>query len=276
MSSKKLRPVFKMHGGKYYLANWIISHFPSNYTALNYGEPFVGAGSVFLNKKPSKQEWINDLHRGIVSIWLAMKDRPYEFLGRLTNLEYCEDSFNEALIAETTDLKGVDLALNEFVLRRMSRGGLKKAFGWSDRQRGGLPGDVNAWVTILEQLPAVIKRVANTWVTYHKAVDAIRGMSSSDTVIYCDPPYLPATRQSPSAYECDMAEEDHVELAEALNQFKGKVILSGYASPLYEELYDGWVQRKRLIANHASQQKKKQHKEECLWMNYEPDPSESK
>jgi len=268
--SKKLRPVFKIHGGKFYLSDWVIGNFPDNYTELNYGEPFVGAGSVFLNKKPSRQEWINDLDRGIVSIWLALKEKPYEFLGRLNALEYCENSFNEALIAELTDIKGVDLAINEFILRRMSRGGLKKAFGWSDRQRGGLPGDVNAWRTILEQLPAVVKRMENVCVTYNNAFDIIQKMNSADALIYCDPPYLAQTRQSPNAYECDMIEEDHVKLAETLNQFQGKVVLSGYPSPLYDELYSGWVQKRRLIANHASQQKKKEHKEECLWMNYEP------
>ena len=37
-----------------------------------------------------------------------------------------------------------------------------------------------------------------------------------------------------------MTVEEHQELAEALNSVKGRVVLSGYASPEYDKWYAGW------------------------------------
>ncbi len=37
-----------------------------------------------------------------------------------------------------------------------------------------------------------------------------------------------------------MTDEQHEQLGQLLNQVKGKVILSGYDSPLYAKLYKGW------------------------------------
>jgi DNA adenine methylase len=43
-------------------------------------------------------------------------------------------------------------------------------------------------------------------------------------------------------------EDGHRELAGALRECRADVILSGYASPLYDELYEGW-HRHELRAN---------------------------
>ena len=37
-----------------------------------------------------------------------------------------------------------------------------------------------------------------------------------------------------------MTVEEHLEFAEVLNSVKGHVVLSGYASPEYDEWYRGW------------------------------------
>jgi site-specific DNA-adenine methylase len=65
-----------------------------------------------------------------------------------------------------------------------------------------------------------------------------------------------------------MAIDDHIELAEVLNSFKGKVLISGYPSRLYNKLYKTWTCEKRKMPNHASQQKVKPIKVELLWKNF--------
>jgi DNA adenine methylase len=65
-------------------------------------------------------------------------------------------------------------------------------------------------------------------------------------LLYADPPYLESARQSagrgPSYLHELRTEDEHRELAEALRSCAAAVILSGYDSPLYAELYDGWHQ----------------------------------
>lgn len=53
MSMKVKQPLIKIHGGKWYLADWIISLFPVNYQYMVYCEPFLGGGSVLLKKEKS-------------------------------------------------------------------------------------------------------------------------------------------------------------------------------------------------------------------------------
>src|SRR5690606_39270215 len=70
--------------------------------------------------------------------------------------------------------------------------------------------------------------------------EIIRRYDTPETLFYCDPPYLLSTRNGHVGYKYEMTVEEHRELAEALNSVKGHVVLSGYASPEYDEWYRDW------------------------------------
>ena len=53
-------------------------------------------------------------------------------------------------------------------------------------------------------------------------------------LLYCDPPYLKRTRRSKRRYRFDYEESDHVELLTLLAAVPCQVMVSGYASALYE------------------------------------------
>lgn len=268
MSKKVLRPAFKIHGGKRYLAKWIIEHFPQGYQDMVYLEPYCGAASVLLNKEPSLEEYINDTNKGIVNIFKAIRDTPKEFIKRLKKFSYSKESFESALQKDGL-AEGMDLALNEFILRRMSRGGLKEAFAWSNRERGGKPGDVNAWETIIELLPQIADRIEYAFIFNRKALEVINAFNNENTLVYADPPYLPDTRVSKKTYkEDEMSIDDHIELLNNLIKFKGKVIISGYESTLYKKTLAEWNMKSKKVASNASQQKTKPTKTECIWINY--------
>jgi len=268
-TKKRTRPVVKIHGGKYYLCNWVIDAFPKNYQEMIYVEPFCGAGSVFFNKEPSREDTINDMDKGIVHIMWALRNETREFIGRLKRLKYTEETFNRVKKKlEKNPEDYMDYAVAEFAVRRMSRGGLKKAFAWSNRERGGKPGDVNAWETMLKLLPELAEKLQGAYVLNKPAVEVIKAFDNPNTLVYCDPPYLHSTRTATDAYDLELTEDDHIELAVALNAFKGKAAISGYYSALYRDLYDGWTCKRKRIANHSSQGKSKKQKTECLWLNY--------
>ena len=52
--------ILKYPGGKWRIADWIISHLPPHKIYL---EPYFGSGGVFFNKEPSYLETINDIRR---------------------------------------------------------------------------------------------------------------------------------------------------------------------------------------------------------------------
>jgi DNA adenine methylase len=256
-----------MHGGKFYLKEWILSYFPANYEEMEYVEPCGGACNVLLNKIRSKREIYNDLDKDLYNLVYCLKTQPVEMSSRALEIPYSEESFLAALQGTK---EGVEGAINEMVSRRMSRGGLKKNFSWSKRKRGGLPGDENAWRSFThDHLPRICDRLADIEVSNKHVIDLVNEhRDNTNALIYLDPPYLSTTRTAQKAYTVEMTDKEHGALADLLRNVKCKVLLSGYYSSLYAKMYKGWKMHAKEIANHAGQAKNKQRRIECLWSNF--------
>ena len=84
-------------------------------------------------------------------------------------------------------------------------------------------------------------------------------------LLYCDPPYLHSTRTSGRRYRFDYEEQDHIHLIELLKQLPCKIILSGYPSPLYDDLLSDWRTMELQVMNQAGVRTEK------LWFNYPPE-----
>ncbi len=96
------------------------------------------------------------------------------------------------------------------------------------------------------------------------------GHGSPNVLLYVDPPYLGSTRVS-GGYRHEMkTEAEHRELADALNACRAAVVLSGYDSPLYLELYDGWHVTR--IPTTTGQGGSREERTEVLWCNRAPVP----
>jgi hypothetical protein len=80
--------------------------------------------------------------------------------------------------------------------------------------------------------------------------------------VYCDPPYLQATRSSGRRYRFDYDDQDHVELLGLLKSLPCAVMLSGYPSRLYDELLRGWQSVELQVMNQAGVRTEK------LWFNF--------
>ena len=266
--SQKIRPLFKCHGGKYYLSSWIIKEFPFDYEDMVYCEPYVGAGSVALNKKKSKEEIVNDINSNVVDMYKAIRDDGKAFISKIKRINYSEKAFLDALKKKGVSTDYVENGINEYIIRRMSRGGLGETFSFSERQRGGKPGDVNAWETMVADLKLIQARTEE-WIILNKdALDLIKAWNDSNCLLYLDPPYLPSTRTAKSAYDFEMTEEQHIAMLNAINNTKAKVVLSGYNSKLYREHLEDWKMIKKSMPNHSSQEKTKKRRMECLWKNF--------
>ena len=70
-------------------------------------------------------------------------------------------------------------------------------------------------------------------------------------LIYCDPPYLHATRTSKRRYRYDYEEADHIALLTLLKTLPCSVILSGYPSALYDEALSGWQSLELQVMNQS-------------------------
>lgn len=262
---RKLRPPIKRHGGKAYLARRIVALMPPHRA---YCEPFLGGGSVLLNKPPAPDyEVAGDADAGLVNFWRVLaSDRS--FPGLAAAIPYAEGSFREAATWDGGEAR--QWALRYLVRNRFSRGELGESFAWSDRLRGGQPGDVNAWDTIRAELPRIAERVRDVAFRHGDAVPLLLSHDGPETLTYCDPPYLHETRTARDAYDHEMTREQHETLLDALLACRGVVMLSGYRSPLYDDRLAGWHRVEWDMPNHAGQGASKQRRVECLWSNRPP------
>jgi DNA adenine methylase len=265
-TASKLRGPTKHHGGKAYLARRIIAYFPPHRIYL---ECFAGGLSILLNKPRSKVEVAGDLNLGLIRMWQTLRDHGSEVLRRLVETPYTEEAWRDATLEVDCSYE-IEHAVAFIVANRMSRGGLGKSFAWSERLRGGQPGDKNAWETMIrDDLPRVIDRIRDVRFEHGDAlrlIDVFKG--DREALIYADPPYLPATRTHRKAYACEMTREEHEVLLAQLRACKAKVFLSGYRDPLYDEALVDWTRHEFEIANHSGQGRTKQRRVECLWENH--------
>jgi len=194
----------------------------------------------------------------------------------LTLTPYSEAEFLEAAeeVAEgDVEWDDIELARRDFVRWRLSIGGRGDSFSFTLHRPRRLMADVvSGYLSMIdEQLPLIVDRLRVVQILCRPASDVIARWDSPETLFYCDPPYLPETRAKGSrdVYAHEMTEQGHIELAALLNRVHGKVVLSGYPSSLYDELYAGWRRIEIDIANHSAGGKEKQRRCECLWLNYD-------
>lgn len=259
--------LIKIFGGKYFLKHWIIENFPGGYEDMEYFEPCVGAGNIILNKNKSVKETISDANPNLMALWRSVQCLPNHLQELLKDLYYTEETFERYRLAKpTTDLS---IGIKEYVISRMSRAGLKRDFAWSERLRGGLPGDENAWNNSINNLPIISERIKNANIIHESVVNSLlRTIDNTNTLFYIDCPYLHETRITKNAYEFEMTFEQHEEYLDIARIHEGKLLISGYWSQLYMDKLNGWNTTTKKIVNHSSQQKHKSLKEEVLWKNY--------
>ena len=237
---------FPIYGGKHYYADRIISENPEHRV---YVEPFAGAANVLLRKPHAEVEILNDLDGEIVNFFRVLRDEAsFDRLCRTLDLTpHAREVFEQAVDEPASD-DPVERAHRFFVVARQARGGLgtgnvtKSSFSVSTRKRNAMAENVSKWLTAVVGLDDVAARLKTVEIEHLPAIELIRKYDAEDVLFYCDPPYLPETRNGGKAdtYRHEMGVEDHVELLGVLRACQGQVVLSGYPSALYDERLVGW------------------------------------
>lgn len=236
------------------LIEWVIENFPENYEDLTYIEPMCDNACIFLNKKKSKEEILNDLDYGITSILKSLRDEPKEFVDKVKRVRYTERTFNMAQKRASKQPEDyVEAGVNEYVLRCMSRSGLKKHF---------LKSNKNGYFLSNKELNLISKRIINTNILNVNAFKIIKNWDEEDSLIYLNPSFIPNEKEkNKDNNEEKMTIDDHIQLLDLVKNARGKVIINGYSSPLYNRNLKEWRTKKK---NKIFSKSKMQ----VLWMNY--------
>lgn len=268
----RINPPLKYHGGKHYLAPKIIALMPSH---THYVEPYAGGLSVLLAKDPEGvSEVVNDLNRELTNFWrvLQVPSLFAKFLRIEEATPFSEAEYGWANRQPDRIDSDPALAAHAFFIRcRMSLAGRMKAFAplSRNRVRRGMNEQAAAWLTAVEGLPQVHARLKRVVILNRPALDVIRSQDGPGTLFYLDPPYLHEARASVGQYgDYEMSQKDHEELLSLIRLCEGKIMLSGYASPLYDFSLKGWTRHTFDVPNNAAGGKGKRRMQECLWTNF--------
>lgn len=244
--SSPSRPIMRYYGGKWRLAPWIISHFPQHRV---YVEPWGGAASVLMRKpRTAHTEVYNDLQDEIVNVFRILRDPASAAeLQRLLQLtpfarseqdlayEYCEDRVERARRTIVRAFQGFGSAGTQ---AKGEKGWRRTGFRANAMRSNASPS--NDWAAYPEQIPRFVERLSGVLIEQWPALELIPRFDRVDTLFYCDPPYVPESRATGHVYGVEMTAEDHRRCAEVLHSVKGMVVLSGYPSALYDDLYADW------------------------------------
>lgn len=269
MNKPPTRPALRYYGGKWKIADWIISHFPRHRC---YTEGFGGAASVLLRKPPSRVEVYNDMSDEIVNLFRVLRNTEQAAeLRRL--LDLTPWSRSEWLASYELCPDPVEQARRTIVLSYMSYKSSKaltrKTNGWRSISSGHhrLPHEFQAYTQCLAEITARLKDVM---IEHRDYASVLSQHDSSETLHYVDPPYLGELRADRrNTYQHELwSIEDHQKLAEFLHTLEGYVIISGYPSQEYEAWYEarGWS-TSSCMATTSAAVTGKSSRIEMIWLN---------
>jgi len=263
------RPALRYHGGKFRLAPWILRFFPPHNV---YVEPYGGAASVLLLKPRVGAECYNDLDGQIVNIFRQLRDpiAALELQRRVALTPFARDEFDWSYEPAVDEMD----AAHKLIVRSFMGHGSDSATrgcrtGFRSKLTDGRVLPAYEWATWSETIPAFTRRLAGVLIENRDAIEVIGRMDHANALMFIDPPYVHSTRSAITGrsakthgYRHEMNDVEHRTLAATLHAVKGMVVLSGYPSALYDELYATWERfERKAMADSAKA------RTEVVWLN---------
>ena len=266
------RIVFGWYGGKFSHLDWLLPLLPD---CNHYCEPFAGSGAVLINRAAAPVETYNDIDGDVVNFFRVLRDHHDDLIRAIGLTPFSREEYHLAIYGDEEGVSGVERARRFYIRARQTRTGLAQTASlgrWAncrDTSRAGMSGVVSRWLGGVEALDEIAQRLIRVQIENRPAVDVIKLYDGSETLFYCDPPYLHATRGDSKAYGFEMNENEHREFAAAVNRCKGMVAVSGYDHPLMDELFspDRWI---KTIGPNKTNHSTKGTRQEVLWTNFAP------
>jgi DNA adenine methylase len=238
------RPALRWHGGKYLLAERILAFFPPHRC---YTETFGGAASILLQKPRAHAEVYNDLDDQVVGLFRVLQDpasatRLIELL-RLTpfarrEFQIAYDVTDDPIEAARRLVIRSFMGFGSNAHSATARGHRSTGFRSNSNRSGTTP--ARDWANYPDALPAIIERLQGVVIENRDALTLMCRHDGAQTLHYVDPPYLQETRRREHMYRHEMTAKDHIKLLAGLRKLAGMVVLSGYASDLYDQRLKTW------------------------------------
>ena len=217
--SKSAKPFLKWAGGKSRIAKTIASSFPHSFNC--YFEPFLGSGAVYFEISP-QTGILNDSNKMLIGTYEIIKEKPLELIKEMSSIE------NEYNLLSSIDEKAAFYynvrkkynarQANDIIVAAQFIF-LNKA-GWNGMYRENAKGNFNIPFGKREKLKIYEKETIMAVSKDVQRIDFMCGdykdaalKAKKGDLIYFDPPYVPLTDLSFTAYQKEgFGEKEQIEL----------------------------------------------------------------
>ena len=256
---KKQRAFLKWAGGKYGLVEDIQRHLPP---ARKLVEPFVGAGSVFLNTDYDHY-LLADINPDLINLYNLLKERPEEYISEAKRWFVAENNRKEAYLDIRAEFnKTDDVMYRSLAFLYMNRFGFNGLCRYN--KKGGFNVPCGSYKkpyfpeAELEFFAEKAKKATFVCEGYPETFSRAR----KGSVVYCDPPYAPLsnTANFTSYAGNGFTLDDQAALADIAERAATErgipVLISNHDTTLTRRLYHGAelnvVKVKRTISRNGS------------------------
>ncbi|WP_215396628.1 Dam family site-specific DNA-(adenine-N6)-methyltransferase [Rheinheimera oceanensis] len=238
-SRQKSRAFLKWAGGKYNLVDAIQQHLPDSDTLI---EPFVGAGSVFLNTDYSNYK-LNDINADLINLYQLVKTQPERFIADAKTLFTVMTNQRDAYLQLRQQFN-----LSDNAYERAQLFLYLNRHGYNGLCRYNLSGKFNVPFGSYKKpyfpeaelyfFAEKAQRAEFSCASYQQ----LMLQAPSGTVVYCDPPYVPLSKTASfTSYATEGFNlDDQAELANLAEQAQQRgvtVVISNHDTTLTRKIY---------------------------------------
>ena len=261
---------FGWYGGKFSHLDFLAPLLPTD--ATHFCDVFGGSAAVLLNVGPYPVETYNDIDSNLVNFFATLRDHHEELLRAICLTPFSREELARAC-EPAAGLPPVERARRFYIRARQTRTGLAQtssAGRWAHcvlTSRAGMSGSVSRWLGSVDGLVEIATRLQRVQIENAPALEVIKRYDTPETLFYLDPPYVHAARGDTKAYGFEMTDAEHHELAEYLTVIRGRAIISGYRTKLYDDLFRDW---QRIDADEQRVSSVNAMRQESVWLNFTP------
>lgn len=273
MPHSKHRAFLKWAGGKYSLIETINKQLPKADVLV---EPFVGAGSVFLNADFDAYH-LNDINEDLINLYKILQTNSEEYIAEAERYfvpEYNQEARFYQLREQFND--SVDVFQRAVLFLYLNRHGYNGLCRYNLSGKFNVPfGRYKAPYFPRKELQHFAQKASRATFTC-LPFQQVMLQAPENAVIYCDPPYAPV---SDTAYFTSYAKQgfslalqkELAVLATEMSQKQGRfVLISNHDTPFTRDIYNAAKIRKLSVARFISQKATERKKVAELLAIYRP------
>ncbi len=258
---KKQRSFLKWAGGKYGLIEDIQRHLPEGRKLI---EPFVGAGSVFLNTDYDRY-LLADINPDLINLYKLLKQEPEKYIAEAKRLFTPEYNNKDAYLdlREQFNQKTDDTFLRSVIFLYMNRHGFNGLCRYNKSGKFNVPFGKYTAPYFPEKEMIFFAEKAKRAVFHCEDYRKTFSRARKGVVIYCDPPYDPISRTASFTNYASgngFTVNDQKDLAKRIERAAQKrcisVVISNHDTELTRNLYRKGsideIQVKRTISSKGS------------------------